>query len=104
MNFQLKLIQQTAADLLPFGKVPPVGGPDLDTDDEGRLLTYFCRYGEIVTEDHNSHTDPCIYIFYIIIVGNDESDDSESRDEEEEEEEEPFDPATPGVEDQSMDN
>lgn len=39
MNFQLKLIQQTAADLLPFGKVPPVGGPDLDTDDEGRLVT-----------------------------------------------------------------
>lgn len=38
MNFQLKLIQQTAADLLPFGKVPPVGGPDLDTDDEGRTI------------------------------------------------------------------
>lgn len=46
-------------------------------------------------------------IFYIITVGNDDSDDSESRDEEEEEEEEvdaPFDPATPGVDDQSMDN
>lgn len=35
---QLKLIQQTASDLLPFGKVPPVGGPDPDTDDEGKFL------------------------------------------------------------------
>lgn len=45
-------------------------------------------------------------IFYILIVGNDDSDDSESRDEEEEEEEEvdldgqhSFDPATTGVDD-----
>lgn len=33
-DLQLKSIQQTASDLSPFGKVPPVG-PDPETDDEG---------------------------------------------------------------------
>lgn len=35
--FQLKTIQQTAIDLSPFGKVPPVG-TDPDTDDEGMCI------------------------------------------------------------------
>lgn len=37
-SLQLKSIQMTAVDLPPFGKNPPVGGADQDTDDEGKLL------------------------------------------------------------------
>lgn len=42
-GLQLKSIQQTAFDLSPFGKVPPVG-PDPDTDDEGISLIYWFIY------------------------------------------------------------
>lgn len=71
-GLQLKSIQQTAFDLSPFGKVPPVG-PDPDTDDEGI-----------------SFIDLLVYLWYYefeFAAGNDDSEDSDSRDEEEEEDE-----------------
>lgn len=87
MAFQLKSIQQTAVDLSPFGKVPPVG-PDPDTDDEGNaFLHVFETFTIKLFLLHNYDSKINVCMFLIISAGNDDSEDSDSRDEEEEEDE-----------------
>lgn len=63
----------TAVDLPPFGKNPPVGGADQDTDDEGKQMR---EHGfQFAKNDDQS----------LATVNNDDSEDSESHDEEEDE-------------------
>lgn len=85
---QLKSIQQTASELTPFGKVPPVG-PDPDTDDEGMWWMFpLCKVENCTCTSCVFVIDFCFTWNYLgFLAANDDSEDSDSRDEEEEEDE-----------------